>query len=97
MREAARRKADTESETGFQAEAAALMKIGDCFERTDVIGSRRRGLVMFVGKVPPPTSNHHFKTPAPLSTIIQHSQLWPGDAGAGTWTCTWLVGRGAIR
>ena len=55
MREAARRKAEDESETGFQAEAAALMKIGDRFEvMRNMSKGSGRGQVMFVGKVPPP-------------------------------------------
>lgn len=66
MREAARRKADIESETGFQAEAAALMKSGD---RIRVVENGRLtsqlGQVKFVGKVPP-TPKHHFYTAAPV-------------------------------
>ena len=54
MREAARRKADNESETGFQAKAAALMKSGD---RIRVVKNGRHtsqlGQVQFVGKVTP--------------------------------------------
>jgi hypothetical protein len=69
MREAARRKAEDESETGSQAEAAALMKSGD---RISVVENGRltskRGQVKFVGKVtPPPTPNHHFYTACPCS------------------------------
>ena len=65
MREAARRKAEIESETGFQAEAAALMKIGDRFEEHSINAGCRRGQVMFVGKVLPPTPKHHFYTSPP--------------------------------
>jgi hypothetical protein len=65
MREAARRKAEIESETGFQAEAAALMKIGDRFEKHSIYTGCRRGQVMFVGKVLPPTPKHHFYTSPP--------------------------------
>jgi hypothetical protein len=80
MREAARRKADTESETGFQAEAAALMKSGD---RIRIVENGRLtsqlGQVKFVGKVtPPPTPFlHHCPcNPAPFYIrILNHGML----------------------
>jgi hypothetical protein len=83
MREAARRKADNESETGFQAEAAALMKCGD---RIRVVENGRltsqQGQVKFVGKVTPRT--HTIFTPLPLSTIIQRHFIF-GFSIMGCW------------
>ncbi len=61
----AKQKVADESEEEFQAEASARMKISDRCEAISInIPGRRRGQVMFVGKVPL-HHNHHFYLTGP--------------------------------